>query len=635
VCGILAEWRRDGAAVDQPCARRRLDAMAHRGPDGVGMVGWSAAGGLRRLPAKGPHSVILGHRRLAIIDLSDGGAQPMVSPDGAVALTFNGEIYNYIELREELRCRHGRCFRSGSDTEVLVAAWQTWGEAALDRLDGMFAFALLDTRARRLTLARDPFGIKPLHYTFDEGALRVASEIQPLILGTTPRADTSRLFDYLRWGAVDEGEATLFEGVRQLGPGELMVADLGANTIERRAYWTPVARPRRHDGSPGAADLRAAFFTAVERHARADVPVAATLSGGLDSSSICSALRALNPGEPIRAFSYVASGAHSEERWIDILARDKDLCVDKVSIHEDEVLEDLSLLIRAQEQPFGSGSIYAQYKIFEAIRRRGYKVMLDGQGADEILGGYKSYVAFRVADLIAERRFGEAISLFHAHGRRDPASRNLIAQRLARKALPPAVARFARRIMGAGLDLPFGDTNWFASRGLDPAQAEARQLHEGLGLDEVLTRSLRSVVLPSLLRYADRNAMAFSVENRVPFLSRPLVELAGAMPREALISSDGRTKAVLRDALHDDLPPAIRDRHDKVGFRATEEAWMQARPSWTREELRACRDLPFVDPAKLGRATERLLGGDGAQGQVLFRLVVYRRWLEIFGVALD
>jgi asparagine synthase (glutamine-hydrolysing) len=632
VCGILAEWRRDGADIDQVYVARRLGLMAHRGPDGDGLLGWSAQGGLRVLPNSAGAKVALGHRRLAIIELSDSGAQPMVDAQGALALTFNGEIYNYVELREELSRRYGCRFRSGSDTEVLLAAWETWGEAALDRLDGMFAFIILDTRRRRITAVRDPFGIKPLHFTCDGEAIRWASEIRPLIAGRTPRADVSRLFDYLRWGAVDEDSLTQFEGVWQLRPGELMTVDLDSGAIGRRVYWSPSPRMAGREADPG--ELREAFLTSVDRHLRADVPVAATLSGGLDSSSICSIVRRLRPNEPVHVFSYVAGGAHSEERWIDAVAADKRLCVEKIHIHEDDVLEDLPVLIRAQEQPFGSGSIYAQYKIFEAIARRGYKVMLDGQGADEILAGYKSFVAFRIADLLACGRYGEALALYRAHGKRDPGSRRVIAQRIVRRALPPAAARLARSLAGAPLRLPFGERTWFETRGLDHDAAEARQLHAGLDLGEVLDRSLRSVVLPSLLRYADRNAMAFSVENRVPFLSRPLLETARRLPWEALISPDGRTKAALRDALACDLPVAVRERHDKIGFRADEEAWMQARPDWTRRELAACRDLPFVDPAALDRAGERLLAGDGSNGQMLFRLVVYRRWLEIFGVSL-
>ncbi|MGA0600148.1 asparagine synthase (glutamine-hydrolyzing) [Caulobacter sp. KR2-114] len=635
MCGILGEWRRGSGTLDARTFEQKLDLMAHRGPDGSGLLAWSPQTGFGAPETSSEPHVLLGHRRLAIIDLSPGGAQPMRSADGLLALTYNGEIYNYLELRQELAERHGRTFRSDSDTEVLLAAWQTWGEATLDRLDGMYAFILVDHGARTLTAARDPFGMKPLHYAVDARGVRLASEIRPLIHGERPLADVSRLFDYLRWGAVDEDGQTLFHGVRQLEPGELMRLDLDSGQLDFRRFWR--APQRRDDTRPAEAwrrDFRDLFMTTVERHLRADVPVVATLSGGLDSSAICGALRLLHPCAPIHVFSYVASGEQSEERWIDLVTAEKRLAVEKIHIHEDQVLEDLPALIRAQEQPFGSGSIYAQYKIFEAIGARGYKVMLDGQGADEVLAGYKSFVAYRIWQLLGEGRLREGAALWSAHARLDPGSRGMVAQRLARLALPGGPALAARRLSGKALQLPFLDQSWLKARGMDPRDAENRQFHQGRSFDEVMRHSLESGVLPSLLRYADRNAMAFSVENRAPFLSRPLVEMIFALPAEALISPDGRTKAVLRDALDGVLPAPIRDRHDKIGFRATEEAWMAAKPEWTRRELAACRDLPFVDGPALTRATERFLGGSQAEGQKLFRLIVFNQWVQAFGVAI-
>lgn len=635
MCGILGEWRRGAGPADLRAFEQKLDLMAHRGPDGSGVLGWSAEGGFGAPETLSEPRVLLGHRRLAIIDLTPGGAQPMLSADRSLALTYNGEIYNYLELRRELAERHGRTFRTNSDTEVLLAAWETWGEATLDRLDGMYAFIVVDHRTRTLTAARDPFGMKPLHWTVDGRGVRLASEIRPLIHGERPLAEVSRLFDYLRWGAVDEDGQTLFHGVRQLQPGELLRLDLGSGALDFRRFWR--APDRRRDQRPADAwrrDFRDLFMTTVERHLRADVPVVATLSGGLDSSAICGALRALRPCAPIHAFSYVASGEQSEERWIDLVTADKQLEVEKIHIHEDQVLEDLPALIRAQEQPFGSGSIYAQYKIFEAIAARGYKVMLDGQGADEVMGGYKSFVAHRIWQLLGEGRLGQGAALWRAHARRDPGSRGMMAQRLARLALPEAPAMAARRLSGKGLQVPFVDKAWLAARGVDPRDAENRQMQPGRSFDQVLRHSLESGVLPSLLRYADRNAMAFSVENRAPFLSRPLVEMIFDLPAEALISPDGRTKAVLRDSLDGVLPAPIRDRHDKIGFRATEEAWMAARPDWTRRQLAECAELPFIDGAALGKSTDRFLAGAQGDGQKLFRLIVFNQWVRAFGVAI-
>ncbi len=636
MCGILAEWWRNPRAADPARTLARLDLMTHRGPDGSGMLAWSPTAGLSEGATALNPSVMLGHRRLAIIDLTEHGAQPMLTPDRGLAVTYNGEIYNYVELREELRQRHGRRFFTDSDTEVLLAAWETWGEAALDRLDGMYAFVMLDVRRRRLFAARDPFGMKPLHYAVDGDCLRLSSEIRPLIQGASPKAEVSRLFDYLRWGAVDEGAQTLFQGVRQLEPGQLMSMDLEGGDVSFRRFWrAPERRQACRTPRQWRQGFRDLFVDTIERHLRSDVPVVATLSGGLDSSAICGALRCLRPSQPIHVFSYVASGAQSEERWIDLVSADKHLDVEKIHIREDQVLDDLPALVRAQEQPFGSGSIYAQYRIFEAIGARGYKVMLDGQGADEILAGYKSFVAYRVWELLGEGRLKEAATLFGAHARRDPGSLAMMTQRLGRLALPAGPALAARRLAGRSLQVPFVDRDWLAARGLDPRDAEARQLQLGRSFDQVLRHSLESGVLPSLLRYADRNAMAFSVENRVPFLSRPLVEMIFDLPPEALISPDGRTKAVLRDALDGILPPAIQDRHDKIGFRATEEAWMMQKADWTRAQLAECADLPFVDRRALDSCAQRFFSGKIGDGQKLFRLIVFNQWIRAFDVAID
>jgi asparagine synthase (glutamine-hydrolysing) len=635
VCGIFAEWRGGAGKGGLSDARARLTLLAHRGPDGDGLIGWGRNSGFVE-QGDAPVDVVLGHRRLSIIDLTDGGRQPMMSPDGRFCLTFNGEIYNYLELRAELVTRHGRKFSSQSDTEVLLAAWDEWGVDCLTRLDGMFAFVLLDVRERRLFAVRDPFGIKPLHYTSDEEGYRFASEIKPLILNRAPTANTEQLFSFLRWGAIDGDEQTFFADVRQVAAAEFLTIDLDTGNVSKRRYWEARAqRSRTYDRDAVLDDFRTTFLQTVDRQLRADVPVVATLSGGLDSSAICGAVRHLHPDAPIKVFSYVAEGQASEERWIDIVGREKRLDVVKIHVDESRVLQELPALIKSQEQPFGSGSIYAQYKIFEAIAGHGYRVMLDGQGADESLAGYKSMLPNRLYDLISGGRLQAAARLYFTHARRDPGSRMMIAKRTARLFTPHAVMPLARRAAGRELALPFARAEWFESRSLSATHDEARQFADARSLDDALLNALGRDVLPALLRYSDRNAMAFSVENRVPYLSTPLVEAAFSLPADLLISPDGRTKAALRDGLGDLLPDAIRTRHDKVGFRATEEQWMRSDARWTRDALAAAESLPFVDPASLRATTDEFLAGDDRHGQALFRLIVLRMWSEEFHARFD
>lgn len=556
----------------------------------------------------------------------------MMSPDGRFCLTFNGEIYNYLELRAELAARHGRRFSSQSDTEVLLAAWDEWGADCLTRLDGMFAFVLLDVRERRLFAVRDPFGIKPLHYTSDAEGYRFASEIKPLIVGRGRAANTEQLFSFLRWGAIDGDEQTFFADVKQLAAAEILTIDLDDGGVSKRRYWEVCPdRPRSYDRGAVLDAFRTTFLQAVDRQLRADVPVVATLSGGLDSSAICGAVRHLHPHAPIKVFSYVAEGQASEERWIDIVGQEKRLDVIKIHVDESRVLQELPGLIKSQEQPFGSGSIFAQYKIFEAIAGHGYRVMLDGQGADECLAGYKALLPNRLYDLICGGHLQAAARLYFTHAQRDPGSRMMIAKRTARLFMPRAIMPLARRAAGRDLTLPFVRADWFDSRSLSAVEDETRQFADARSLDAALLNALRRDVLPALLRYSDRNAMAFSVENRVPYLSTPLVEAAFSLPADLLISPDGRTKTALRDGLGDLLPEAIRTRHDKVGFRATEEQWMRSDARWTRDALTAAEALPFVDAASLRATTDRFLVGDDQHGQALFRLIVLRMWADEFG----
>lgn len=630
MCGIYAEIVVKGVAITADEVVKRLDTMTHRGPDGWGTFYWSFETGVLPAPESGA-TIALAHRRLSIIDLSKGGAQPMTSACGCYAITFNGEIYNHVELREELRAA-GSSFKTGSDTEVLLKAWAKWGPDCVKRFDGMFAFVVLDMPAQKLYAVRDFFGIKPLLYrAAPSGGLRFASETGALLDGA-PQGVSSALFRFLRWGAIDDDEQTFFDGVSQLPPASWMIVDLatGARTIER--YWRPSEErlPARPDESNEA--FRATFLSAVDRHLRADVPVVATLSGGLDSSAICSAIRHLRPSEPITAFSYVADGPASEEKWIDIVASEKQLSVKKIRIDESAAIDNLERLVRAQGQPFGSGSIYAQFCIFEAIRASGYKVMLDGQGADEILAGYKAFLATRVRDLVLRGQLAAAAKLLSSHVSRDKSSAVAVALRTARLFLPGFCVSAARRLAGRQLDVSFLSASWLRVRGVDPRADEAAQIADASDLEAVMSSARERTILPALLRYADRNAMAHSVENRVPFLSRPLVEAALSMPIERLISPDARTKAALRDSLSGILPDAIRDRHDKIGFRATEEAWMRARPDWFHAAVDRGCSLPFVEPEGLRRAAAAFMNGDDREGQMLFRLFVLAVWTDAFDV---
>ncbi len=420
MCGIA------GIAVSEPeplahAALAMATLLRHRGPDDEGYALFDASLAVRRhggddsvLPAAdgdirgadGPARVALAHRRLAIIDPSPAGHQPMPSARGDRWIAFNGEIYNYRELRDELRAA-GHHFRSGSDTEVVLAAWDEWGPGCLTRMIGMWAFAIVDTTRRELVVARDPFGIKPLYTAVAGGRVAFASEHAALLsLPWVDRSeDPSAVYEYLVLGRTDAAEHTFHRGIRQLPAGSWARVDLDRIApLEPVRYWRP--RPGMVPGAESmsfaeaAAAVRERFMESVSLHLRSDVPVGACLSGGIDSSAIVCAMREIGgPQTEIHTFSYVPDDPRvSEERWIDLVARHVGAIRHTTRPDGASLTRQLDDLIAHQGEPFGSTSIYAQYEVFALAGAAGVKVLLDGQGADELLAGYVGYRITMIRD---------------------------------------------------------------------------------------------------------------------------------------------------------------------------------------------------------------------------------------------
>ena len=613
MCGIAGFVGAPGGALG--ALRNWGQVLAHRGPDDFGVGVLVPAGfGAGRDPAHiGPDAqAVLWHRRLSILDLSEAGWQPMSSADGRQHLILNGEIYNYLELRSELESL-GVTFRSRSDTEVLLEGWRRWGAAVLPRLTGMFAFALLDLHDRTLTLARDPFGIKPLLYSHWPGGFAFASESKALL--TLPqvsrRVDPQRVYDYLRFGLTDHGDRTLFTAIRSCPPGHVMEVRLAdAHVTAAKPYLAlPAAGTWRGTFEQAADELRARFTESVRLHLRSDVPVGAALSGGIDSSAIVAVVRSLEPSLELHTFSYVASDPQlSEERWVDQAALAARATVHKTQADADELLADLDVLLACQDEPFGSTSIYAQHRVFRLAREAGIKVMLDGQGADELLGGYHTFAAARLASLVRQARWPEAVA-FAQRASAGPGRAPLLLW-AGEFLLPPAIQAPFRRMVGQELVPAWLDGHWFAERGVQLAPAKYTYASTREVLRGQLHRAVTHSSLPMLLRYEDRNSMAHSIESRVPFLTHSLASFVLSLPEEFLIDPDGTSKAVFRRAMRGLVPDAILDRRDKIGFATPEHEWMPRlgdrvdqlltdaslaripalRPAALREEWRAIRE---------------------------------------------
>lgn len=618
MCGIYGIWNRDGAPLDLFALGRATDSIRHRGPDDEGyllvdtrtgrlqLCGGEATAPELRLPrlldlAGEQFDLGFGFRRLSILDLSPAGHQPMSDSEGRLWLIFNGEVYNYIELRQELQGR-GYAFRSGTDSEVILAAYQEWGPECLKRFNGMWALAIWDADARRLFLARDRFGVKPL-YTSNRGkTFAFASEIKALLAGGIVPFTPSRsaVSHYVAQGTMPSnlrGE-TFFEGVQSLPGAHYSI--IGPDTQQARRYWSlPSPRDAATEAGDAAPDKYADLFTdSVRLRLRADVPVGTCLSGGVDSSSIVAVAGQLMQteyavslerlGEHQQTFSavYGEDAPWDETQHIRAVLDRTGAASNLVYPSGERLWADMARLVWHQDEPFGSTSIFAQWCVMSEARARGVTVLLDGQGADEVLGGYRPFQV-RLAELLRGGNvisaLQEAIAVNSVAGQSIP---NLLVKALAVQLPTPLL----RRIRQARLRGAVGDAALLpgvAATLPDDLHENATPYVDQRNLSMHLGRLVLETSLPTLLRYEDRNSMAFSIEARVPFLDYRLVEHAFREAAPLRIHA-GWTKWVQRKAVESLLPESIVWRRDKVGFETPQARWLREGQTQVMEILHSC-----------------------------------------------
>ena len=613
-----------------------LRGFAHRGPDDQGWLSLERGGALRR--ARDPEDVhahvVLLHRRLSILDLSECGWQPMSSPDGRLHIVYNGEIYNFVELRRELQGL-GHAFHSSSDTEVLLAAYAQWGAAALERLVGMFGLAILDLEDRSLFLARDCFGIKPLYYTAGPDGFAFASEIRTLLASTgMPRAaNPQRVYDYLRLGLTEHGSETMTAGVHQLPAAHWMRVRLDEPTRwpEPVRYWS-VPLDERTDLSfaQAAEQLRALVLDSVRLHLRSDVPVGAALSGGVDSSAVVAAIHHLQPHAELHTFTYVADDpAVSDEPWADRMIGRFPVRAHKVRPSADEMVRDLDHLIGVQEEPFASTSMYAQHRVFRLAHEAGIPVTLDGQGADELFGGYYAFRSARLASIARRRQWRKAARFASASAALPGSGMGKLLLRTGGLLIPPGLQAMALGLVRQPLAPSWLNAGWFEDRGVH-FRPHWRARGKNV-LKERMHRFLTEIHLPALLRFEDRNSMAFSIESRVPFLTPQIAAFAYSLPEEYLVTAEGTTKAVLREAMRGLVPDAILDRRDKIAFNTPEKQWLGALRPWVESVIasEAAREIPVFQNGLLRREWDRVLAGERAFDGRVWRWLNLIRWTEL------
>jgi asparagine synthase (glutamine-hydrolysing) len=550
----------------------------------------------------------------------------MRDPSGRYCLTYNGEIYNYVELADELRAL-GHCFRSHSDTEVLLTAYRQWGEACLGRLRGMFAFAIWDEQEQRLFAARDRLGIKPFHYWTDgQGRLAFASEIKALLaFMPTVRVNRRLARAFLAWSLLDhEAAETMFEDIWRLPPGHALTWEPDRGLSLKR-YWhlevnndleTPPARQ-----AALIAEFRALFEESVALHLRSDVPVGTCLSGGLDSSSIVCTVSAELHRRGIwrEAWQHTVSACFDDPRlderpYIAAVAEAAGCQTHFVFPRGEWLQHDLHALLWHQEEPVGGFSVYSQYCVARLAREQGLKVLLDGQGADEQLAGYRKFILAYVRQLLRARCYFRAM------------------QETLAFATSSAILRTSSLVDGRRYlfrSAPELTQLWPA----DTLPERPATLGLGDGLGRRIEADLLRFSLPPLLRYEDRNTMAFGIESRVPFVDHVLVEWLATLPADMRLRY-GWTKYILRQALADVLPAKICARKSKLGFATPDLAWL-AGPlaEWLHSTLRTPRHLgDVVDVRGVHHLLTQHLEGQRSPvlETLLLRLALYETWAQLF-----
>jgi len=612
MCGIAALFgapRTLDAAAIVPMTRK----VAHRGPDGEGFV---ALGGARlgEVGLDNRSAVLaLGHRRLSILDLSEAGRQPMRR--GGLWVTYNGEIFNFVEVRAELE-KLGHRFTSDCDTEVLLAGWEQWGPGCLQRLRGMWGFVLVDTARRRAWLCRDRMGIKPLYTRRVGDRLGVASELKQLGELAALVPDTDAVAMYLQSG-FEDSHRSFFEGVDPVPAGTYRVLNLDDGALAApEPYWFPErVRPDVDDAAEASRLLDTLLFESVRIHLRSDVPVGCALSGGLDSSAIAAHVCA--QGARLEAFSAVFPGFGLDESpFIDAVVAHTGARRHTVAPTAAELLADLDRFLWCHDEPVGSLSQYAAYAVARLTRLAGVPVTLNGQGGDELLGGYWQTTFATLAGL-RSRPLELVRTLAPALGRGGNAEIFFQA--------PAMLRRYAaRRRPGAHVKLriPPSRPTSPALGMLDMTDAEQR------------VYELRELTLPRLLKWDDRNFMAFAVEGRYPFLDHQVIEGCLRFDRRALFVA-GWTKEPLRRAMESHLPASIVRRRGKVGFETPQHQWLGGALGAAIERFvdRPSPLFRWVEPGDARRlASAARRRGSREAVQAMVRLFLVDRWLRTKGI---
>lgn len=563
MCGIAVAIGVDGRMIERSAIERMAESLFHRGPDDSGIYLDGSVG--------------MGFRRLSILDLSEAGHQPMVAADQQYVLVFNGEIFNYVELRSELR-NLGYEFRSSGDSEVLLAAYREWGRECLSKLNGMWAFVIFDRRRRCLFGSRDRFGVKPLYVSRGGGVVQFASEIKALRASGYVRAEINWKIatSFLVEGRLDSQRETFYDGIEQIPPGTGFEVGLDG-AWQQWSFWSLDNLPPSLLENPAErfADL---FEDSVRIRMRSDVPVGVCLSGGLDSTAIiCAAARqqgerSARPTEALQAFCYMAK-EFDESKYISDTLTQTHAQLRQLQTSPSELWSDVRKLLWFQDEPVHTMTAVVGYQLMRLAASHGIRVVLNGQGADETIAGYSSYFQDYWVSLIRQGRVGEAwravTEYSDAHGGSAPQRFREAAARCFSWELQKV--RVYRDWALARRQAKLRENPWFS-------QELLAHVTSGDGsppvatLSHALKQSVISAPLPLYLRIEDRNSMAHSVEARLPFLDYRVVSFTCGLPDEWKVRGPWN-KYVLREGMRGRIPESVRARVDKMGFPTASKKW--------------------------------------------------------------
>lgn len=595
ICGIISKNKN----IDNNLLEEMNDKLKHRGPNDSGIIYDENLG--------------LGHRRLSIIDLTSNGHQPMEYKN-RYYIVFNGEIYNYLEIKNELE-KKGYKFLTKTDTEVIMAAYDYYREKCLEIFNGMWAFALWDKQEQKLFCSRDRFGVKPFYFHKNEERILFASEIKSLLCDEKIKriANEKIVYDYLKYGLLEHTNETFFKEIYKLPQGCYAIIDKNLKLEIKKYYYLNICNDVEYTKKVDKykETFKNFFDSSIKLRLRSDVEIGCCLSGGLDSSAIVTELSNLLKNKSFETFSFCSQDVKTDEKkYVEYLANEKNIKTNYIYNKNIDINKIIKKVIFFQDEPFSSSSVIMSYQIYSAARKKGISILLDGQGADEILCGYRKSRLYFIKLLLKKKYILRAILEFFNSLTQIKTSFNI------KSDFQKIMYIFGKKI----------------EKNKDYLNKKFLQETKGVGYNTKIDfqyNDICHISLPVLLRYCDRNSMASSVESRLPFLDYRLVDFCLSLPLNLKINK-GYSKYILRSSI--DIPPKIKNRKDKIGFAVPEKAWIKEEASELKKifENRNFRSSRFIDNKLILENWSKIISKNEIPH--FFRYICLELWMQVFEV---